>query len=502
MHSLKSLQHLFFQLSLFILCFLFAFNFNIKDRLQGSFSLYYLVCLFVSWFLVLWLTHTHKPKFYQLRVKYVLSPFIKSTVSLLILTWVLAELFIDEQYLRQQSYLAILLYSIIVIATYFILTLLFNKKSTSNSPGGIKLINKYQQQELVIEKEYKPGPLDNNNLKRLEYFNSKVIIELYGSPYSQMPTSIKVYQGSSSQQLNKEFSEICIVDKRLNDITNLNSFLSFIYKSLIPGGYAFFVYEDLEAIEKKFIESTIQLIRSLKKICYYFYYRVLPEIPFLNKIFLLLSDGNNKVIPKTEVWGRLFFNGFDIKKQTLFNGLSFLLVRKELTPSENPNPSFYPIIMLNRIGLYGNIIKIHKVRSMYPYSEFLQKKVFEENNISSIGKFGNDFRITRLGKFYRKYWIDELPQFIDWFRGEIKLVGIRALSQHFFSLYSKEYQDLFIQVKPGIISPIFDDKTDGFSDIERIELKYLKSYLSHPVITDIKYFFITFKQIISGIRSN
>jgi lipopolysaccharide/colanic/teichoic acid biosynthesis glycosyltransferase len=253
--------------------------------------------------------------------------------------------------------------------------------------------------------------------------------------------------------------------------------------------------------ENKFIKSKTHLISDLRTIYYYIYYRAFSKIPIINKIHLLLSNGSNRVISKAEVWGRLFFNGFDIKKQNLFDGLSFLLVRKELTPSENPNPSFYPIITLDRIGLYGNIIKIHKVRSMYPYSEFLQKKLFEENSISSIGKFGNDFRITRLGKFYRKYWIDELPQIIDWFRGEIKLVGIRALSQHFFSLYSSEYQKFFIQVKPGIISPLFDENTDGFADIERIELKYLKSYLSHPVITDIKYFFITFKQIISGVRS-
>ncbi len=139
---------------------------------------------------------------------------------------------------------------------------------------------------------------------------------------------------------------------------------------------------------------------------------------------------------------------------------------------------------------------------MHPYSEFLQKKIFESNNLNSIGKFGEDFRITKLGKYYRKYWLDELPQIYDWLRGEIKLVGIRALSQHFFSLYPREFQNLFVQVKPGIISPIFDENTDGFEDIVRIEKRYLELYLKNPIKTDIKYFFITLKQIISGVRSN
>ena len=94
-----------------------------------------------------------------------------------------------------------------------------------------------------------------------------------------------------------------------------------------------------------------------------------------------------------------------------------------------------------------------------------------------------------------------MPQLLDWLRGTIKLVGIRAMSQHYFSLYSKEYQDLYIEVKPGIISPIFDDKTDSFKDIQRIEKEYLVSYLKSPIKTDFKYFFLTLNHILKGVRS-
>ena len=80
---------------------------------------------------------------------------------------------------------------------------------------------------------------------------------------------------------------------------------------------------------------------------------------------------------------------------------------------------------------------------------------------------------------------------MDWFRGEIKLVGIRAMSQHFFSLYNAEYQKAYFSVKPGIISPIFDESTNGFEEIQRVEYAYLISYLKNPVITDIKYLFKT-----------
>ena len=230
------------------------------------------------------------------------------------------------------------------------------------------------------------------------------------------------------------------------------------------------------------------------------YYRAFPKIPYLNVLYKLISGGRNKVISRAEILGRLFFSGFEVEKEIKNEGVCYLLARKTNTPSENPEPSFYPVIKLNRVSLYGHIIKIHKIRSMYPYSEFIQKKVFEEASLTSTGKFGNDFRITKLGKIFRKYWIDEIPQFLDWFRGKIKLVGIRAMSQHYFSLYPKEYKDLYYKVKPGIVSPVFNENTDGFADIVRTEQKYLESYLKNPVKTDFKYFFITLKHMFKGVR--
>jgi len=77
------------------------------------------------------------------------------------------------------------------------------------------------------------------------------------------------------------------------------------------------------------------------------------------------------------------------------------------------------------------MLRTHKVRSMYPFSEFLQKQIFDANGLVGTGKFKNDFRLTEYGKFLRKHWIDELPQIYDWLHGDIKLVGMRATSPHF-----------------------------------------------------------------------
>ena len=140
---------------------------------------------------------------------------------------------------------------------------------------------------------------------------------------------------------------------------------------------------------------------------------------------------------------------------------------------------------------------------MYPFSEFLQKRIFEEHGLNETGKFANDFRLTDYGKFLRKYWLDELPQLFDWLRGDIKLIGIRATSQHFLSLYPKDFINLYMQIKPGLIPPIFDATTKGSLDkIIEIEHNYLKRYWMQPVKTDIRYFFKTFKDIFfRGVRS-
>ena len=138
---------------------------------------------------------------------------------------------------------------------------------------------------------------------------------------------------------------------------------------------------------------------------------------------------------------------------------------------------------------------------MYPYSEFIQKNIMKNNNLNTIGKVNKDPRITPFGRFIRKYWLDEIPQIYDWLRGEIKLVGIRALSYPFYEQYPDKYKKLYLNVKPGLICPLFDKNTNGFEDIVKIEQEYIEQYLRNPIATDFKYFFKALFQIIAGVRS-
>ena len=287
----------------------------------------------------------------------------------------------------------------------------------------------------------------------------------------------------------------------VNKWNGINKYFSKAYNILPEGGLFIIKFHGLNEFEESFFRRFKGIVKPFAKFYYYFNYRGLPKMRYVNSIYNFFNNRKRKVISKIEVWGRLMYCGFEVVNEVKQDGLSYILAKKSITPSKNPTPSFHPVITLNRVSLYGKIIKIYKVRSMYPYSEFLQERVFKETNLSSTGKFTNDSRITSLGKYFRKYWIDEIPQLLNWFRGEIKLVGIRAMSQHYFSLYPQEYKDLFIQVKPGIISPIFNEETACFKEIVRIEKKYLESYLKSPLKTDFQYFWLTISHILKGVRS-
>ncbi len=282
---------------------------------------------------------------------------------------------------------------------------------------------------------------------------------------------------------------------RINNARRLNKFILSVHKKLHLGGWIVVKYQSL-GVRKG------ELLNRLPKILFlpfyyfdFFFHRVFPRLRHINSLYFMITKGKNRALSKAEVWGRLHYCGFEVLDEVEVGKETFLIAQKTQEPSRDENPSYYPFIKLDRIGFHGEIIKIHKLRTMHPYSEYIQNKVYELTSLGTSGKFKDDFRITDWGKVLRKYWLDELPQIIDLLCGKIKLVGIRAMSKHYFSLYPKEYQEMFVKVKPGLLSPLFDEKTDGFDEIVEVEGRYLKKYLQNPVKTDIEYFWKTIAHI-------
>ena len=315
------------------------------------------------------------------------------------------------------------------------------------------------------------------------------------------------YLTSISDQINLEkltfgkFSSILNL-KKVNDIRYVNKFFETV-NTILPNsglylGKVITYPNRRSAILKKYPPI-------LNKIIYFFDYifsRVLPKLPILKNLYFHLTKGKGRVISRAEMYGRLYSCGFEIIDEKTINHSLFFVAKKVKDPCYDQNPTYAPLISLNRIGKNGKIIKVHKIRTMHPYSEYLQEYVYNRNELQEGGKIKNDFRISPEGRIFRKFWIDEIPMLINIFKGEMKLVGVRPLSKHFYSLYDEDLQQKRIKNKPGFIPPFYVDLPKTMSEIMESERRYLELYDQSPFITDVKYFFMAFKNVLfKGARS-
>lgn len=133
---------------------------------------------------------------------------------------------------------------------------------------------------------------------------------------------------------------------------------------------------------------------------------------------------------------------------------------------------------------------------MHPYSEYLQDYIYKCNNLDSGGKFKDDFRVHTIGKIMRKFWLDETPMLINMLKGDMKLVGVRPLSSHYYDLYSDELKEKRIKHKPGLVPPFYVDLPKTLEEIQESEMRYLEAFEKSPIKTDIRYFFIAWRNII------
>ena len=91
---------------------------------------------------------------------------------------------------------------------------------------------------------------------------------------------------------------------------------------------------------------------------------------------------------------------------------------------------------------------------------------------------------------------------INLLNGDMKLIGPRPLSQHYFNLYSSELKEKRLQYKPGLIPPFYADNPKTLVEIMESEERYLKLFEKNPIGTDVKYFFKCILNILfKGARS-
>lgn len=290
---------------------------------------------------------------------------------------------------------------------------------------------------------------------------------------------------------------------RLNDVRYVNKFLEAMNSRLPMGGLIAVCAETKNQRKERILAKYPPLLNYVVYTFDFFLKRVFPKIPVGKFIYFTLTRGQNRVMSRAEVLGRICSCGFSILDEQKINGQLFVIARKSGQPAFNTKATYGPFIHLNRVGKGGKLIKVYKFRTMHPFSEYLQSYVFANNHLEDGGKLKDDYRVTTVGRIMRKVWLDELPMLINLVRGELKLVGVRPLSQHYFSLYSKEMQELRTRTKPGLVPPFYADMPKTFEEIEASERRYLESYLRCRLGTDLRYFFKAFYNILfRHARSN
>ena len=276
--------------------------------------------------------------------------------------------------------------------------------------------------------------------------------------------------------------------KRINDIRYINKFFEAVNRKLPPGGTFMGCVETKELRKKRILRKYLPPFNWIYYLMDFMVKRVFPKFNITKKIYFFLTRGQNRVISRPETLGRLYSCGFKVTEEDYVDKLLFFVAVKVKDPAYDLNPSYGPFIRLKRIGKNGKFLRVYKMRTMHPYAEYLQEYVHLKNDLREGGKFRDDYRISTLGRIMRMFWIDELPMLINWFRGEIRLVGVRPISEHYFNLYSKEHRRRRIRYKPGLIPPYYADLPNTLEEIEESEKRFLDAFDRHPFRTNWKYF--------------
>lgn len=190
---------------------------------------------------------------------------------------------------------------------------------------------------------------------------------------------------------------------------------------------------------------------------------------------------------------RLFDIIFSLIGLILF--LPLLLIIALVLKIESKGPVFY---LQSRVGKHNTDFKIFKFRTMYVGSD--------KKGLLTVGD--RDPRVTNVGYFLRKYKLDELPQLINVFIGNMSFVGPRPEVRKYVDYYSNSDKEI-LSVKPGITdyaSIEFRDEAELLKTTDNPEKLYVETIMPQKIILNKKYIndvsiFNDFKIIVKTIEA-
>lgn len=173
----------------------------------------------------------------------------------------------------------------------------------------------------------------------------------------------------------------------------------------------------------------------------------------------------------------------------------FLLIAIAIKVEDPKGAVFYSQTRLGR----GEVpFKMYKFRSMVSNADELLEKLLKDNEIDgAMFKMQDDPRVTKIGRFIRKYIIDELPQLLNVLQGSMSLVGPRPPLPREVEEYS-DYDKQRLAVKPGCTGlwQATVRNSVGFDEMVKLDLTYISK---RSVAFDV---YILFKTVVIMFKPN
>ncbi|MCD6109897.1 sugar transferase [bacterium] len=276
----------------------------------------------------------------------------------------------------------------------------------------------------------------------------------------------------------------------------------------------------ISIIKKKKVEEIIQTNANINRahakdilnICreYHLHYHFVPDLVQVQRTNIEISSPGG--IPLISLkptpldgWGKITKRLFDITG-SLFGLILFspiLLITAIIIKIDSKGDILFKYLddgsRVKRVGQYGNLFNFYKFRSMFPNTHNLRYTKLAYKNIrkgSPMVKIKNDPRVTRVGKFIRKWSIDELPQLWNVFKGDMSLVGPRPHLPEEVAKYER-HQKFVLALKPGItgLAQISGRSNLNFEKEVELDTYYIENW---SIWLDIKIIMKTFGVVLTG----
>ena len=166
---------------------------------------------------------------------------------------------------------------------------------------------------------------------------------------------------------------------------------------------------------------------------------------------------------------------------------------------ESEGSPFYSQIRVGQTRPDGSLstFRMWKFRSMYKDADERLAELKGQNEIAgAMFKMKDDPRVTKIGKFIRKHSIDEFPQFLNVFLGQMSVVGPRPPLPNEVAEYT-EYDLQRLAVKPGIkgLCHLPERNSTGFDGMVRRDLEYIAK---RGIVMDLKIVLLTVLEVFNG----